>query len=174
MKSSVEVRRCRLEDAMAVGELWIALLEDGGSHSQYYIPADDALDRWKSDFPGWISSKDRYLGVAKVDTKIVAFIHACAWDLPPVFERVNEIFVNEIYVAPEHRKKGIARTLLESVSEWATTQGASNIRATAISNKSDSIAFWKSMGARELTTDFVIQLDPHGSKPKKRRVKLGF
>lgn len=157
-----------------VSQFWLQLLTDGGEHSNYYVPAEDALERWKSDFPGWISAADRFLAVADVDGVIAGYIHACVWDLPPVFVPVNEVFVNEIYVLPEWRKQGIGQMLLDEVITWASRQGAENIRVTAISEKPDSIAFWKSVGARPLTTDLVLAIEPKGNRRRKRTAKLGF
>jgi aminoglycoside 6'-N-acetyltransferase I len=69
-------------------------------------------------------------------------------------ETTPVVFLEAIYVAPEHRRNGVARALVERVVEWAKAQGCTEFASDALLDNSQSHAMHKALGFVE--TDRVV------------------
>lgn len=58
-------------------------------------------------------------------------------------------FLEGIYVAPEHRHRGIARALVERVAEWGRSFGCTEFASDALLENSASHAFHAAIGFEE-------------------------
>lgn len=58
-------------------------------------------------------------------------------------------FLEGLYVAPAARRKHIARALVESVAEWAVTQGCSELASDALLDNTTGHAVHRALGFEE-------------------------
>lgn len=54
-----------------------------------------------------------------------------------------------IYVAPEHRRRGVARLLVDASERWARSQGCTDFASDALLDNVESHAFHRALGFRE-------------------------
>ena len=59
------------------------------------------------------------------------------------------LLIEDLVVVPEQRGKGIARSLLESVRQWASTKGASRMQLLADCNNKTALSFYESCGWKQ-------------------------
>ncbi len=69
------------------------------------------------------------------------YVNGC--DTSPV------VFLEGIYVRPEHRKRGVARALCEAVSEWGREHGCTEFASDALLENDDSHAMHRALGFEE-------------------------
>ena len=108
------------DDEAAIARLWQAL-------SDYHIELDPRLP---TPTPG---AAERYAErmierrddpytrtfVAEVDGKVVGYILGAVLDLhPDLFQHVEAGFIADIFVDPAYRQQGIARQLVDTMTEW--------------------------------------------------------
>jgi len=95
--------------------------------------------------------------VAMHGTEVVGGL--AAYELPK-FERVRrEIYIYDLAVAEAHRRRGIARRLIETLKPIARARGAWVIFVQADPGDTAAIALYQSLGAREDVHHFDIQVD---------------
>lgn len=58
-------------------------------------------------------------------------------------------FVEGVYVAPEHRKSDVARTLCEAIAAWGRAQGCTELASDALEDNVQSHAFHRAVGFEE-------------------------
>lgn len=59
------------------------------------------------------------------------------------------LFLEGIYVRPDHRRKGVARLLCNAAAEWGTSMGCSEFASDALLDNTDSHKFHAALGFEE-------------------------
>ena len=118
------VRKATVEDAALLSEVRKLQLIDEGIAPDCDIDAE--LDVF---FKKWLVSKDFLQLIAEENGKLLSTAAIVYYDLPPSF--TNKIgvrgYVTNVYTAPEHRRKGLSKILLEKILEDAKSRGIKKI-----------------------------------------------
>lgn len=118
------VRKATVEDAALLSEVRKLQLIDEGIAPNCDIDAE--LDTF---FKKWLVSKDFLQLIAEENGKLLSTAAIVYYDLPPSF--TNKIgvrgYVTNVYTAPEHRRKGLSKMLLEKILEDAKSRGIKKI-----------------------------------------------
>ena len=114
------IRKAELKDAALLSEVRKLQLIDEGIAPDCDI--DEELDVF---FKKWLVSKDYLQLIAEEDGKLLSTAAIIYYDLPPSY--TNKIgvrgYVTNVYTAPEHREKGLAKMLLKKLIEDAKSRG---------------------------------------------------
>ena len=118
------VRKATVEDAALLSEVRKLQLIDEGIAPDCDIDAE--LDTF---FKKWLVSKDFLQLIAEENGKLLSTAAIVYYDLPPSF--TNKIgvrgYITNVYTAPEHRRKGLSKMLLEKILEDAKSRGIKKI-----------------------------------------------
>ena len=173
--SDIVLREASTHDASAVCALWLDLMHEHEALDARFVLSEDAPLRWKNDFPLWVEDQTRMLLLAELSGELVGFIQAHRRLDPPIFKEKPEVFIDELYVVPSARKRGVGRLLLDAIRTWAREVGAAQLRLRVLSANSDGLAFWERHGARSMDIALTIELEVQAEKEKEHRSrKLGF
>lgn len=154
----VTIRPARWEDAAALETLWWQLLEEQAALDANFVPADDARRRWRNDFMLWVRDRMYRLLVADRVGELVGFISAHQWSPLPIYQQELEVYIDELYVLPDHRRQGIGARLVAAVQSWAQEIGAVRLRLGVLAANRDGLAFWKRQQAQPFSVTLVIPL----------------
>jgi GNAT superfamily N-acetyltransferase len=84
--------------------------------------------------------------VAEAEGQVVGFalyfLNFSTW------EGVHGIYLEDLYVAPEHRGTGLGKALLQSLAALAVSRGYARFEWSVLNWNQPSIDFYKAMGAR--------------------------
>jgi GNAT superfamily N-acetyltransferase len=189
----VVIRPARERDAAAVGRLWLDLLEAQAALDERMGVADDALERWRNDFPMWLRDDTRRIIVAEATgeakagegtgsegtTAIHGFASAHRWGPAPVYRDAPEVFLDELYVRPAARRQGIGSRLVAAVTDWADEGDAHRIRLRVLDANEEGRAFWEAQDAVAFTHTLTLER-PHDDETKGQEAesegskKIGF
>lgn len=172
MKHAVVIRRVEDSDRDAVEALWSALFREQEALDERFEVAEDASERWRNDFDGWLRGRGRWLWVAEREGRIVGFLSGERYYLPPIYRAAGELFLNEIYVVPESRRQGIGRALVDAAIGTGREEGIERMRLTALSRNEESREFWRSIGADAFSETLLLTIGERKEAPEGRQ--LGF
>lgn len=191
-----DVRRARREEQERIGALWMAFLKEQADLDPRIDVADDALERWRNDFPVWLDDETRRIYVAAPEggtrrkgadreethpghqgahqeETIQGFAMAHRSGPPPIYAAVDEVYLDELYVVPEHRREGLGTQLVHAIRHWAEAISAQRLRLQTMAANEDAQAFWQQVGARPFSTSMTLEFDSRGERPPDTP-RLGF
>ena len=149
---SATVRRLTVSDISAmraVNRLFADAFEDPDSYES--APPDDAyLQRQLGD--------NRTIVLAAFDGPRV-FGALVAYLLPKLEQERSEIYIYDLAVAEEHRRRGVATALIDALSRVATQLGAWVIYVQADHGDDPAIALYEKLGTREDVMHFDIAVN---------------
>ena len=170
------IRKATRSDGDALVGLWLNFLEEQAALDGRVAISEDAGERWRNDFPAWVERDKRHILVAEREGEIVGFAGAVRWSPPPVFSYTKEVFVEDFFVRPEHRRQGVGRQLYEAIVEWGASWGAQRVRLSVLSRNDAAQAFWRAVGLADLSLTMTADLETDRSEEEVERPKgrLGF
>ncbi|BBY22298.1 GNAT family N-acetyltransferase [Mycobacterium stomatepiae] len=144
---SENIRRAKPEDAAAITDMIHALAE-------FEHAADECTVTEKQIFTALFGdSPIAYGHVAEVDGEIAAmalwFVNFSTWD------GVGGIYLEDLFVRPEFRRRGLARALLSTLAAECVDNGYTRLSWAVLNWNADAIALYDEIGGqpqREWTT----------------------
>ena len=125
MAATVKIRPCRLEECVAVLDV-----------RRRATPASDAFDSLERLTRLVKEHGDTFL-VAEIDGQIAGAVIG-GWD-------GWEGQIHRLAVAPEYKRHGIARALVQAIERLLIAKGAHRISLLVHQSHSEAIAFWDSL-----------------------------
>lgn len=157
MNADYTIRRATLADQNRLTELWTAFMEEQAGYDNRLTVADDAAERWNNDLPVWIDDATIQLWVVtSPGDNLAGFARAHRTGPPPVYEDCAEVYIDEVFVAEAHRRKGIATALVDTTMAWAASVDAERIRLSTVAASGGAEAFWNAYGASPLATIWTM------------------
>ena len=154
-----DIRRARPDDQEQLGALWQAFLEEQATLDSRFAIAEDAMERWNNDYLLWLEDETHRIYAAEPEESIVGLVTAHRWGPPPIYEPSSEVYLDEIYVAPEARREGIGSQLVAAVRHWAESLGADRLRMRTVAANEAARSFWDRQEATPFSTTFTLELD---------------
>ncbi|MEM9665549.1 MAG: GNAT family N-acetyltransferase, partial [Bacteroidota bacterium] len=154
------VRRATRDDLEALAALWNAFMHEQARLEPRLRVAADAQARWTNDAQHWLADETTRLFVAADpgSSPLAGYVMAHRWAPPPIFESGGEVFLQELFVRPEERSRGVGQRLVESVRTWAVSLGAERVRLEALAANEAGRAFWAQLHATPISVGLAIEL----------------
>ena len=86
------------------------------------------------------------LGVFDTDGKMLGFVEATLWNKCGMREDLKSVCLDNIYVLPEYRRRGIAAKLFDEVEAWSRERGAVRLELHTWDFNKGAIAMYTAMG----------------------------
>jgi aminoglycoside 3-N-acetyltransferase I len=122
---------------------------------QHAVPGDDYLTR--------LLNKPHVIAVVAMDAEEVAG-GLVAYELDKFEQDRREIYIYDLAVAARHRRRGIARALIEELKRIASEREAYVIFVQADLQDAPAIALYDSLGAKETAHHFDIEVTARAPK----------
>jgi GNAT superfamily N-acetyltransferase len=118
------MRAATPDDVDTVVGMIRAMVVEMATHGTPPASRDEAVwGRVRERVAEAIDKPDAYFRLVQRDGAAIALIEAATRPLHEVFEPRLRLHVSAVYVAVPHRRRGIARRLVESALEWGREQG---------------------------------------------------
>jgi len=96
-----------------------------------------------------LNNKKKMILVAKIDNKVVGFALASIEKRMSIFKEKRAGHIDDIFILPKHRRKGIAREFVKKISEWFKRNGIKIAVIYAYKNNKLGMASWTALGFKE-------------------------
>lgn len=71
----------------------------------------------------------------------------------------NEIYLQDIYVRPNYRRKGIGRAIMAYMARFAVEKGATWVEWVVVDSNNDALKFYKSLGAETIAYLNILRIE---------------
>lgn len=171
-QAEVTIRPALNGDRAVVEGLWSELLAEENAIDERFKPAEDALDRWRADYPEWLRDTAHFLLLAERVSDVVGFVSARLSGPAPVFEPASEVFIEYLFVSQEFRRNGVGRLLVGEVIARAAELGATRARLRSLARSDAANEFWRACGGDPYSIELVLPL--HEAQRPPVREPIGF
>jgi GNAT superfamily N-acetyltransferase len=86
------------------------------------------------------------MGAFDESNRMVGLVDATLWHESVMVKDVKTVCLDNIYVLPEYRRRGVAANLFDAVEQWAREQGAVRLDLHTWDFNKDAIALYRTMG----------------------------
>lgn len=150
--AEIVIRPVTKDDTDALAEMWLALV---AYHQQLSDDLPGAARGGEHRYVRRIMERldDPYTCalVAEVEGQVVGFVLGMVIDLmPDIFDQQPSGFLADIYVEPQVRRQGVGRGLVNALIDWFRRCGIHTFDWHVSSNNPEGLAFWRSIGGRDV------------------------
>ena len=157
MSKDFTIRPGRKEDAAEAARLWMRSAEEHTSHDRVYETSPGAEKTMRRFLAEVANSGYSFLFVAVAGDQTVGFISGELRQGSPTFLPKTWASVDDVFVEPEYRNRGMGRALLQSVKAWAQERGADGISLQVAAANSRGRKFYEKLGFREISVYQVFE-----------------
>ena len=143
----MEIRKLTESDYNMVVELYKALDEmHVQARPDYFVHRDKEIIYPKDAFLQNLAHPDvLQMGVFD-NEQLLGVVRATLWEESGMVKEVKTVCLDNIYVLPAYRRKGIATKLFAEVELWAKAQGAVRLDLWTWDFNRNAIAMYQAMG----------------------------
>jgi ribosomal protein S18 acetylase RimI-like enzyme len=153
------IRPGRKEDAAETARLWMRSAEEHTAHDRVYQTAPGAEKTMRRFLADVANSGYSFLFVVAAGDRTVGFISGELRQGSPTFLPKTWASVDDVFVEPEYRNRGMGRALLQSVQSWAKERGADGISLQVAAANSRGRKFYEDLGFREVSVYQVFEFE---------------
>ena len=100
----------------------------------------------------FLADPRHHIGVAVDDGIVVGFVSAVHYAHP---DKPNELWINEVAVAPTHRNRGLAKKIIQEVLAHGQTLGCEPAWVLTDTDNKAALALYAAAGGKELSRNTV-------------------
>jgi ribosomal protein S18 acetylase RimI-like enzyme len=151
------IRPGRREDAAEAARLWMQSAEEHTSHDRVYETSPGAEKTMRRFLADVAKSSYSFLFVAVVGDRTVGFISGELRQGSPTFLPKTWASVDDVFIEPEYRNRGMGHALLQCVQAWAQERGADGISLQVAAANSRGRKFYEDLGFRDVSVYKVLE-----------------
>jgi ribosomal protein S18 acetylase RimI-like enzyme len=129
-----------------VEELWRPFAEDMADRSERFELADDAEQAMMNNFSNGLQQDNVFAFVAEEDDELAGYLLFEIRSSPPIFTRSRDCALDQLYVKPPHRGKGIGKELIDRARSIGKEKGAENIVFTIDADNEAGLEYFDNLG----------------------------
>lgn len=100
----------------------------------------------KDAYDECLADADTLMLGAFEDGKLLGIVRATIWNKSGMIEGIKTVCLDNIYILPEARRKGIAKAMFATVETWAKEQGAVRLDLHVWDFNKNALALYEAMG----------------------------
>lgn len=156
------VRTATSSDIPALVDLWVEFMDFHTGLDPTFLRSKDATTNWAK----YIASKledETYRILVAIDGQVLAgYVVAIVQEYPPIRTVQQFGFIQEIAVANQFRRRGIARQLFDSAEKWLLSIGVPQVEVNIDVLNEASQALFRSEGFTRHTETWIKKYEADG------------
>lgn len=157
-----EIRFGRREDAAEAARLWVQSAREHEEYDAVYTTSPNAEKTMRRFLADLSSGGYACLLVAVVQSgeggeEVVGFLSAELREGSPTFSPKTWTSIDDVYVAPDHRGRGIGRSLLDGCKDWSREREADGVSLQVAAANGRARKLYRELGFREVSVYEVLE-----------------
>jgi GNAT superfamily N-acetyltransferase len=149
----------RVQDLEQVWPVLTALLQELHEHHQPFWPRD-FLPGWQERWREFLTSGDeRLVLIAREDGEAAGYLNGAIRRNPGLFAETYAD-IDDAYVRPVQRRRGVGSQMLRRFEEWAQSRGVVEVRLNVVAANGVALSFWQKSGFAPLSYRMTKHLGP--------------
>ena len=145
-EEKIEIRKATMKDAETLKSFWLNLAKEMFEIEGHVVPSVKNADMWVSFVLEGIKKGQAEVLVAQKGKEPMGFLYLTY----PTSERyqtsASYAVIQDMYVKPAYRKKGIGTKLMEEVTNRIKKKGVKNVRLSVLSENANAVRFYEKFG----------------------------
>lgn len=142
----IKICECKPEDVNeSLKQLWLSLAREMFKIERFILPSAENADKWISFTRDTLVRGKGFLFVAKNGNKPIGFCTSSIFEMPL---EASEIMgsINDLYVLPEFRGRGIGRKLVAESLKKLKAQGVNTARLNVLKENRAAVKLYRKLG----------------------------
>jgi len=156
-EAGVTVRPPREGDEEGLANLILRFYSLNEEFDPAWSLARDARERAASVARRYIAGSEGLVLLAEVEGRLAGYVRAVRREYP-LLENPLMLVIEELYVLPQFRGRGIGRVLIAEVERAARSMGAGAVAAEVPAKNTVALSLYNGQGFRELARVYVKQV----------------
>ncbi len=156
-EAGVTVRPPREGDEEALARLILRFYSLNEEFDPAWSLAGDAEEKAAAVARGYVSGGEGLVLVAEVEGRLAGYVKAVKREYPLLGNPLM-LVIEELYVLPQFRGRGIGRVLIAEVERAARSMGAGAVAAEVPAKNSVALSLYNGQGFRELSRVYIKQV----------------
>ena len=159
MAKGIEIYECEVKDVDdSVKELWLGLAREMFEIERLIVPSETNSDKWIAFVREGLASERNFLLVAKSRSRVVGFVHATIFRDHPF--KVSKLVggIDDVYVLPEFRGRGIGKKLAVECLNKMKGAGAKVVRLQVLTENKVAIRLYEKLGFKTHRYGMIKQI----------------
>ncbi|MFN8529954.1 MAG: GNAT family N-acetyltransferase [Anaerolineae bacterium] len=160
----IKIREATVNDADTVAAMWESLVRFHLDLDADLPPAaPNGARRYARRILERIGDPLTRLAIAEVDGQAAGYVLGVVVDLAPeMFQQEPSGFLADIFVMESYRRLGVGRALVDDLVSWFKGRGLQYFEWHVAARNAAGVAFWRSMGGRDVMIRMRKDLDTKG------------
>lgn len=155
----IVTRDFKADDAEDVHEMIQELADARGRFESHLVLRGD----FAGHFPAYVNAVTKggagTVRIAEIDDELAGVAIAVESQRDPWLPAQRSAELRAIYVAPDHRKAGVATSLIEDIASWARDRGLDNVSVHTFADHPEEAEALKAVGFQEYRVQLELPLD---------------
>lgn len=153
----MQIRKLAHQEIDTAIEFLQAMLDAMAFFEDHALQDPHSISNWlRKSIQSQIDSPDHLFLVPELDSspnQLIGILEASIIELSSVFLPTSSLHIHAIYVAPQYRRSGVARSLMAAVFKWGRDKGCTEASLNVLQNLPAKLLY-KSLGFE----DFQIEM----------------
>jgi len=155
------IRPFRQGDLEQLTEFWRELQGDPIVAGDFSLVSEENVARWQKFVMKVHEEDEKQILVAEIAGKIVGYVSFLNRAEFPLETRYTWASINELYVHPDHRRKGIATELMKQAFKHLKSKGVTHVRLNVMTENHATIELYWKLGFKDRSLRMQIDLTTH-------------
>lgn len=155
---NVTIRAANATDIPTMAVLWHEKTVVQQQQDSRFSLLPDAASRWAAAAANWLDNPHCQVYVGERSDGLVGYIIGWIQDAPPGLSPERVGVVTDLAVGLHSYQSGLGRMLLDALKAWFAEQDVTSLLAQVPRRQPVEQAFWRALGATELTEVMWMKL----------------
>ncbi len=142
----MEIRKATLQDLEQVLKYGLILLKQHSDLDPYFEPTKTVDKVYRKFLEGCLYSENKLFLIAENNEKLMGYATGEIQTRSPIFKITEYGYINDVFVAGEFRRLGIAGKFLTELKKWFESKSIKHVELSVLANNEIGKKTWAKFG----------------------------